>query len=147
MSRFTKDPLQLILIDAADGRAVTRGGRCTWRVAAPISYDVGAEGSGETVTVPAGATTDLASVPRLAWTLFPPDGAWLKAAVVHDYLYTSHGTCWFDGFNGRTRAKPYSRSECDGIFREAMGALGVPAWQRAVIYAAVRVGGVRAFGT
>lgn len=146
MSRFTKAPLQLVLIDGDDGRAVTSGGRCTWRVAAPIAYDVGAEGSGETITVPAGATTDLASVPRLAWALFPPDGPWLKAAVVHDFLYRSKGTCWLDGFNGRTRARPYSRAEADGVFREAMGVLGVGALARGVIWSAVRLGGANSWG-
>lgn len=144
MSRFTESQLQLILIDAPDGRAETKGGRCTWKLAAPIAYDVGAEGSGETITVPAGATTDLASVPRLAWSLFPPDGPWLKAAVLHDVLYRTAGLADRPGL--RTRAVPYSRAECDAIFREAMEVLGVPAWKRSVIYAAVRMGGGRSFG-
>lgn len=147
MSRFTESQLQLVLIDAPDGRAETKGGRCTWRLAAPIAYDVGAEGSGETITVPAGATTDFASVPRLAWTLFPPDGPWLKAAVVHDLLYRTRGTCWWDGFNGRTRAKPYTRAEADGILREAMQVLGVSAFARGVIWSAVRLGGAGSWGT
>lgn len=141
MSRFTKEPLQLVLIDTDEGRAAIRDGRCTWKVASPIRYDVGEEGSGETITVPAGATTDLASVPRPAWTIFPPDGPWLKAAVVHDFLYRTKGTCWWDGFNGRTRAKPYSRKEADGVFREAMGVLGVPAWKRVILYQALRLFG------
>jgi hypothetical protein len=146
LSGFTKDPLQLVLIDASDGRAVTSGGRCIWKLASPLRYDVGEEGSGETITVPAGATTDLASIPRLAWTLFPPDGPWLKAAVLHDFLYRSRGTCWWDGFNGRTRAEPYSRKESDGVFREAMAVLGVPGWKRGVIHTAVRLGGAAAWG-
>jgi hypothetical protein len=58
-----------------------------------------------------------------------------KAAVVHDYLYSSRG------LTGR-----YSRAEADGIFREALGDLGVPAWKRTLLWAAVRVGGGRGWG-
>ena len=147
MSGFTRDPLQLVLIDNADGRASIKAGRCTWRLAAPISYDVGAKDSGETITVPAGATTDFASVPRFAWSIIPPDGPWLKAAVIHDWLYRTRGTCALGGEVYRTRPAPYTRAEADRIFKEAMEVLGVPAWKRAVIYAAVRVGGRNAFGT
>lgn len=147
MSGFTRDPLQLVLIDNADGRASIKAGRCTWRLAAPIHYDVGAEGSGETITVPAGATTDFASVPRWAWSVIPPDGPWLKAAVVHDHLYRTRGTCELGGEVYRTRPAPYTRAESDAILKEAMAVLGVGAFARAVIYAAVRVGGRNAFGT
>lgn len=146
MSGFTRDPLQLVLIDNADGRASIKAGRCTWRLAAPISYDVGAKDSGETITVPAGATTDYASVPRFAWSIIPPDGPWLKAAVVHDFLYRSRGTCELGGEVYRTRAKPYTRAESDAIFKEAMAVLGVGRVARGIIYGAVRVGGSRAFG-
>lgn len=146
LSRFTSH-LGLTLLEDANGDPITKAGRCQWLLSSPLSYDVGAEGSGEVITVPAGATTDLASIPRWAWSLFPPDGPWLKAAVVHDHLYRTKGTCWLDGFNGRTRAKPYTRAESDAILKEAMAVLGVPAWKRSVIYAAVRVGGKNAFGT
>lgn len=44
-------------------------------------------------------------------------------------------------------AKPYTRAESDAILKEAMAVLGVSAWKRSVIYAAVRVGGHNAFGT
>lgn len=147
MSRFTKDKLHVVLIDNADGRAAIKGGRCTWRLTAPIAYDVGSVGSGETITVPAGATTDFASVPRFAWSIIPADGAWLKAAVVHDWLYRTRGTCQLDGEVYRTRPAPYTRAESDAIFKEAMGVLGVGSLTKAIIYAAVRVGGRNAFGT
>lgn len=80
--------------------------------------------------------TDLASIPWPARGLLPPDGPWVKAAVVHDDGYVSLG------WNGRM-----TRKGVDQILREAMEVLGVPAWKRAVIYAAVRVGGRNAFGT
>jgi hypothetical protein len=53
-----------------------------------------------------------------------------KAAVVHDYLYATRG------LGGR-----YSRAQSDGIFREALGALGVPLWKRTLLWGAVRLGG------
>lgn len=146
VSRFT-DHLGLFLYEDANGAAITKAGRCQWLLASPLRYDVGAEGSGETITVPAGALTDLASIPRLAGVLLPPDGPWAKAAVVHDFLYATRGTCIAGTFTWRTRAKPYSRAEADKVLREAMEVLGVPAWKRAVIYAAVRVGGARGWGT
>lgn len=39
------------------------------------------------VTVPKGFVTDLASVPKAAWPLFPPEGKYGAAAAVHDLLY------------------------------------------------------------
>ena len=39
------------------------------------------------VRVPKGFVTDLASVPRIFWSKYPPIGRYAYAAVVHDYLY------------------------------------------------------------
>lgn len=147
MSRFT-DALDIILIeDAATGLPVLKDGRVQWRIAQPLIYDVGVEGSGETITVPAGATTDLASIPRGLWNLLPPDGPWTKAAVVHDFLYSTRGECELNGLRYRTRAAPYSRAEADGVLREAMAVVGVSALQRMIIWSAVRLGGGRGWGT
>ncbi len=84
---------------------------------------------GITVLVPQGTVTDFASVPRWLWWLYPPDGPWQAAAVVHDYLYAS-SAC--------------SRFLADAIFRAAMEADGVPWWRAAILYYAVRIFG-RAF--
>lgn len=151
MSRFT-DALDLQLLENAWGDAIlTADGRCQWTVQAPLTYDVGAEGSPEQITVPQGAITDLASIPRPAWVLLPPDGPWTKAAVVHDFLYRTKGTClWPAGTHKRwvvCRTLDYTRAEADGILKEAMTAVGVPRWQRLVIWAAVRVGGGKGWGS
>ncbi|CAN5611526.1 hypothetical protein BH10PSE5_BH10PSE5_01400 [soil metagenome] len=140
MSRFT-DHLGLTLLEDDDGRPVLKAGRCQWLVSAPLGYDVGAEGSGETIIVPTGFVTDLASIPRPAWWIYPPDGQWLKAAVVHDWLYATRGLCPITLEIGR-----YDRSQADAILREAMAVLGVPAASRAVIWAAVRVSGQGGWG-
>lgn len=39
------------------------------------------------VRVPKGFVTDLASVPPIFWSKYPPIGRYAYAAVVHDYLY------------------------------------------------------------
>ncbi len=78
------------------------------------------------ITVPAGFPTDLASTPRipLLYELF--GNVAHRAAVVHDYLYTS----------GRE-----SRAMADAVMREACAATGVPWWRRWGMWAGVRLGG------
>lgn len=140
MSRFT-DSLGLRLLEDAAGRPITYGGRCQWELLADLAYDVGEEGSGVTIWARRGSRTDLASIPRLAWSLLPPDGPWLKAAVIHDALYRTQGELERLG-----HPQPFTRKEADKILREAMGVLGVAGWKRAVIYRAVRLGGRGGWG-
>ena len=103
-----------------------------WRLEEPLSY----AGRDDLFVVPAGFTTDFASVPRPFWDLEPPVGDVAKAAVVHDYLYVTKG------LGGR-----YTRAQADGIFRKAMADLGVPLWKRTLLWAAVRIGGAGAWGS
>lgn len=44
------------------------------------------------VRVPKGFVTDLASVPQIFWSKYPPTGRYAYAAVVHDYLYWYQNT-------------------------------------------------------
>lgn len=141
MSRFTSN-LGLQLVEDADGRPILRAGRCLWDTVGDLAYDVGAEGSGVTIYVEHGSRTDLASIPRLAWSLLPPDGPWLKAAVLHDKLYETKGNVARLGHPAL-----FTREEADAILREAMGVLGVPAWKQQAIWAAVRVGGAQSWGS
>jgi len=83
------------------------------------------DGGGQTVLVPRGFVTNLASTPRILWCLFPPFGRWNRAAIVHDFLCTKVDTC--------------SRFMADAVFREAMAQLGVPLWRRVAMYYAVRL--------
>ncbi len=148
MSRFTGH-LGLQLLEDERGRPILNGaGRCTWRgLPPPLVYDVGEEGSGEEITFAPGATTDLGSIPQVAWSFgFAPDGPGVKPFVIHDLLYRTAGTCVLNGIRYRTRAQPYTRKEADQILRKAMKVVGVPAWRRELIYAAVRLGGAGAWG-
>lgn len=77
-----------------------------------FAYDVGDEGSGDTVRVPYGFTTDFASTPSILWGIM--GGPWGKhgnAAVIHDWLYYSG-------------VRP--KCEADAIFYEGMKVMGVP---------------------
>lgn len=91
-----------------------------WKVVDPVIY---VDDAREVIAVPAGFTTDLASVPRLFWAIIPPFGKYDGAAIVHDYLYST---------------QIYTRAKSDGILLEAMKAEGVSAFERWVIYSAVR---------
>lgn len=96
----------------------------------PLIFQRPHEVGGEIITVPIGAQTDGASIPREAWDLLPPFGLYWMAAVVHDYLY---------------RCTKRTRFECDLVLLEAMRALRVPELTARTIYNAVDQFGQRAF--
>ena len=87
---------------------------------------MGSYPSSTVISVPAGTVTDLATVPRLLWAIFPPHGRYAKAAIVHDYLYEQ-----------AIGSKPYA----DRTFLEAMEVLGVSRLTRMVMYWTVRLFG------
>ena len=78
--------------------------------------------SGETITIPAGATSDGASTPQAIWNLLPPFGKYWRAAFLHDYLYRLSGR---------------QKSFCDSILLEAMDGCGVDLITRETIFKAV----------
>jgi uncharacterized protein DUF1353 len=78
------------------------------------------------VTVPVGFVTDLASIPRIFFSLLRPDGEYTYPAIVHDYLYwTQTGT----------------RENADQILKMGMEDFKVDKVTIATIYNAVRAGG------
>lgn len=97
-----------------------------WKLLTEFDYERGLLGSGDIIRVPAGFITDFASVPKILWNILPPIGLAGKAAVIHDWLYAG---------------QQFSRAETDGIYLEAMAALGVGWAQRYAMYAGVRLGG------
>lgn len=114
MSQF----LSKLILEASD----VDGGM--WVVAAPFAYD--SDVAGRVITVPQGFLTDLASTPRIPIIYEVAGNVATKAAVIHDYLYTS----------GRE-----SRAVADAVLREAAGVTGVSWWQRWAMWAGVRIGG------
>ena len=116
MSQFTA-PLRVTPLD--DGR--------TWIILTDdFRYDVGYEGSGDTVHVPQWMATDFASVPPPVWWFAAPWGKHGHAAVLHDAGYY---------------LQDRSRAAYDRIFLEAMCVLEVRPFKRRVMYLAVRLFG------
>jgi len=105
---------------------VTKIGTRSWALFRDLEYHVGHEGSDNRVLVPKGFITDFASIPRPFWIIFPPDGEYTAAAVVHDFLYNSQSR---------------TRKQSDEIFLEAMQVLKVNLFKRLIIYRAVRTFG------
>lgn len=87
---------------------------------------------GRTFVVPVGATTDLASTPRILWNLLPPTGVYEAAAVIHDWWCRV----------GISRGEVTSR-QADGYFRDLMGEAGVGLATRWAMWAAVRIAAPR----
>ena len=75
------------------------------------------------IEVPDGFVTDFASIPRFFTRLIPKNGLYDRAAVVHDWLYS-------------TQTIP--KETADLVFYEAMTVLGVPAWKAWTMYQAVK---------
>lgn len=87
-------------------------------------------GSKDLITIPDGFRTDLATVPRLFWVLLPPQGAYEKAAVLHDHgcVELAAGTC------------AMSSRDVDGLFRRVMRENGVGPVVRWLMWTGVRWG-------
>ncbi len=115
MSRYTEI---LEVSPLADG--------VTWVLRKEFGYDIGKEGSEDTIDVPLGFMTDFASVPRIFRFLVSKWGKHGNAAVLHDYCY------W---------EQDRSREESDRIFREAMEVSKTKGWRVFLIYWGVRLGG------
>ena len=104
----------LLQYEEVDGRK--------FRLTEPLLFRIDGGGIGLDIYVPVGYVTDLASVPRFLWPIFPPFGVYSRAAVIHDYLLD----------NG------HHRFLADAIFRECMNILGVPWYKRIPMFYAVR---------
>lgn len=75
-----------------------------WSLFLPFTYHIGSKYSRDVIAVPAGFTTDFASIPKFLWFL-PYWAKFSKASVLHDYCY---------------RKQDRTRKEADDIFYEAM---------------------------
>lgn len=118
-------------------------GGTAWEVYEPFTYHLCQPDGVQFVRIDKGFVTDFASIPRGLWNLWPPNrGKHAKPAVVHDCLYKT-GYVSVEG-GGQRRI---TRGEADAIFLEAMEVAGVGWLSRRLIYAGVRAGGWRAWGT
>lgn len=115
MSKFLTQLVMENATDQDDGK---------WRLTAPLVYQ--SDVAGTTFVVPVGFVTDLASVPRVPIAYMLAGGTSNEASVIHDFIYTTH---------------PVDRKTADAVLREASAVTGVPAWRRAIMWAAVRAFG------
>lgn len=76
------------------------------------------------IVVPRGFISDGASVPRAFWSVFPPFGKYLEAAVVHDYIYVK--LCHI-----------YTKEQADSIFKELLEVLRISKLKRNIMYKVV----------
>lgn len=150
MSAFTGP---LIIEEIVPGRR--------WRLAQPIRYEAGREGSGHWIMVPAGTETDGASIPTALRLVLAVWGSYGRAACLHDWLYrlireTDHLIFDLaDGFAphphfraaweaGVIIADPHeARRWADAEFHIAMIACGTSPALAWVLWATVRLFGAR----
>jgi hypothetical protein len=136
--------LVLVLLDNKYAPSIKEG-RSLWGLHDPLTYRP--SDAGFTITAPPGFVTDLASIPRWAWIVLPPDGPWVKGAVIHDFLYATRGSgVWKAHPSGNSRPSAYTRAEADWILRDALANRGVDLLRRNLIWAAVRIGGAGGWG-
>lgn len=86
------------------------------RIERPFGYT---DPRGQRWDVPAGSTTDGASVPQFFWAIFPPfTGKYRAAAVVHDHYCQSKARSWRD-----THEAFYSAMRASGVGETAAKAM------------------------
>lgn len=94
----------------------------------PFSYKI----DGVTYSVPQGFTTNLASIPRILWSIYSPNEAnTIPGAVIHDYLYFCPGEM--------------TRLEVDDIFYDALIYKHVSVFTAFKYWLAVRIFGMSHF--
>lgn len=101
----------------------SKDGRGTWQLLNLFAYR--SEVADTVFVVPRGFVTDFASVPRIPVAFLLTGDCAQEAAVIHDWLYTSHEV---------------DRATADAVFREAVS-LGNPGWRAWLMWAGVRIGG------
>ncbi len=115
-------PAQAVAPDPVDFTPFSDGRN--WIVKQPLIYRIGI--SHDSVVVPRGFVTDLASIPPALQSIIQQNGPYLLPAVVHDYLYWEQ-TC--------------TRDQSDQILLLGMLENEVGAFDRVAIYGAVRAAG------
>lgn len=84
--------------------------------------------------IPRGYPTDFASVPRIAWSIFPPHGLMANASILHDYMYDNR-------INEDKLGADQARVFADKLFLAHCLNDGVPMWQAAFVYGIIRLFG------
>ena len=104
--------------------------RNLWITTQDLQREVGEEGSGNVITVPAGFVFDGATIPMVFGQLFQrAEPCSINAACLHDWLYIHK-----DDYD-------FTRAEADKMFREACIACNTPERKAWCMYIGIRLGG------
>ena len=125
----TVGPLPVVILTRDDIRGV-------WILAAACSYAPDNMNPEHTITAPKDFEFDLASIPRIFWSILAPEELSLAAPLFHDLLYRRGGRL----LEGEL-APPghiFQRAAADSLFLELMTKAGIPSWKRRVAHLAVR---------
>ena len=97
--------------------------------------------------VPVGRKTDLASVPKIFWSIFSKDDRdYLESAIPHDEFYKLGGVVKVLNLTtGKTEVLKVSRLFADQLFKEGARVLGSSWFKRNTIFVAVRLGGKKSW--
>ena len=78
------------------------------------------------ICVPKGFVTNGADIPRVLWSIFPPNSPeYLSAVVLHDYMCAKIGV--------------FTYKEADELFYIAMVDIGVSKWKAKLFYISCRI--------
>lgn len=101
----------------------------------------------EHIKIPAEYKTDLASIPRIFWSVIPPYGLSERAPLNHDWFYGHAGleTDFFDDNGNKVFSRKVSKKEADAIFLKLMEEEHIKKWKRIVAYYAVHWFGIWAW--
>lgn len=124
-----EDPLPQVVLTRDEARGV-------WVLFADCSYRPDLLDPTRKITAIKGFETDLASIPRVFWSIMAPEELSLAAPLFHDLLYRRGGT--LEAGELDPAGYSFTRIEVDDLFRELMKKAGIPKWKRRTAYIAVR---------
>jgi len=104
-----------------------------WRLHEALVFEAGRRNHGKLIVVPGDFVSDGPTIPRFLWAVLPVWGTYGRAGVVHDYLCARI-------MLGDPHEAARTRTDADGIFYDAMAALGVGFCTRWAMYVGVRIG-------
>lgn len=100
-------------------------GRKRYMLLEHIVFECYLDGIKYTIEVPELYITDFGTIPRIIWSILPPDHHhYIRATVVHDYCLSDRSD--------------FSREECHDIFNKALKADKCPKWKRNLMVWATR---------
>lgn len=121
-----------------DSLELRKVGEREWVTISPLRFY--SKELSKTLKVPSGFPTDLASIPRGLWNLFPKEGKQDRAAVLHDCGYNES---IIDAVGNPIKL---TKKQVDGLFHEGMLADGVGPKSAWLMWKAVSLFGRGRFG-